>query len=71
MEMFRTLVRTPAVYESVEAVIRWPVFLKPDVGQGSKGIAVATNAESCHLLRERDPSLLMMEYLPGPEFTID
>jgi hypothetical protein len=71
MDTFRTLVRTPALYESVEAITRWPVFLKPDVGQGSKGTAVATNAESCHLLRERDPSLLMMEYLPGPEFTID
>jgi hypothetical protein len=71
MDTFRTLVRTPTVYESVEAVTRWPVFLKPDVGQGSKGTGTAKSAEACRLLRERDPSLLLMECLPGPEFTID
>jgi hypothetical protein len=71
MDTFRTLVRTPALYESVEAITRWPVFLKPDVGQGSKGTGTAKTSEACHLLRERDPSLLIMEYLPGPEFTID
>jgi hypothetical protein len=71
MDTFQPLLRTPALYETLGEVVRWPVFLKPDVGQGSKGTYTAMNAEACRILCDRDPSLLVMEYLPGPEFTVD
>jgi hypothetical protein len=71
MEFFRNELRTPILYVREEDVKNWPVFLKPDVGQGSKGTWRAANAELCRLFRQQNISLLMMEYLPGPEFTVD
>lgn len=62
-------VPTPVLYEAHPP--RFPVFLKPDVGQGSRGTHLARSAgEVAHHLR-RDPSLLVLEYLPGPEYTVD
>ncbi|MEX1052013.1 MAG: ATP-grasp domain-containing protein [Patescibacteria group bacterium] len=48
-----------------------PVFLKPDVGQGSKGAILAKTSAAVGVALERDPSLLILEYLPGEEFTVD
>jgi predicted ATP-grasp superfamily ATP-dependent carboligase len=61
----------PHMYYSVEEVNEFPVFLKPDVGQGSKGIALAKNKEELVYYTENNPDLLILEYLPGKEYTID
>ena len=61
----------PRSFADISAVTSWPVFLKPDVGQGSRGTHLAHNAEQAEFHRRQDPSLLMLEYLPGEEFTID
>jgi hypothetical protein len=61
---------TPVMY-SVNDSVDGPRFLKPDAGQGSKGTFRAENIEEVLLLVRRDPSLLISEYLPGPEYTID
>jgi hypothetical protein len=71
MEYFRKEVRTPTLYNCEDDIKTWPVFLKPDVGQGSKGTFKAATAELCRLFRQQDSSLLLMEYLPGLEFTVD
>jgi hypothetical protein len=71
MELFNNLVRTPRIYSCEEDVDKWPVFLKPDVGQGSKGTFLAPNSQVSRFYSSLDPSLLMMEYLPGDEFTVD
>ncbi len=71
LELFNGVLRVPALYGSVADVKAWPVFLKPDVGQGSKGAQKAENADICALLLKRAADLLIMEYLPGPEFTVD
>ncbi len=49
----------------------YPVFLKPDVGQGSKGTYKANSLNDVEFYIRKDPSLLIIEYLPGKEFTID
>lgn len=67
---FRDIIRTPHVHESPDAA-RYPVFLKPDVGQGSKGTFLATSSDEAKVHLARDPSLLLLEYLPGNEFTVD
>ena len=51
--------------------VAFPVFLKPDVGQGSKGTQVARSIDEIDAALKRDPSLLLLEYLPGPEYTVD
>lgn len=71
MEFFKDLVRVPRFYFRDEDVENWPVFLKPDIGQGSKGTFVVHNPIINLQYKNLDPSLLMMEYLPGHEFTVD
>lgn len=49
----------------------FPLFLKPEVGQGSKGTYKADNIDDVTFYTAKDPSLLIMEYLPGREYTVD
>ena len=48
-----------------------PVFLKPDVGQGSQGTVLAKDLETVGYYTARNKDLLVMEYLSGREYTID
>lgn len=64
-------IKVPASYGSVEEISEYPVFLKPDVGQGSKGTYKASTQEEAEFYLRQDPSLLILEYLPGKEYTID
>lgn len=68
--IFKTLLATPYIYSLHEA-IKFPVFLKPDVGQGSKGTYQADSKADIEFYLNKDPSLLILEYLPGKEYTID
>lgn len=61
----------PETFENADAVERYPVFLKPDIGQGSQGIFLAKDRISLDSYLKLDPSLLICEYLPGDEFTVD
>jgi len=65
------LVRTPAVFKRTDAQVEFPVFLKPDAGQGSEGTRLAESRDELEAHVERNPSLLILEYLPGPEYTVD
>lgn len=64
------VVRVPRLF-STRSVSQFPVFVKPDQGQGSQG---AQKVETPHELdaavaRVQDP--LICEYLPGREYTVD
>jgi carbamoyl-phosphate synthase large subunit len=65
------VVPTPRLYGSLEDVDVFPVFLKPDRGQGSQRVGVAADAETLRNLLLQDRDRLILEYLPGTEFTID
>jgi len=65
------IVAVPRIYDDFEKIKKYPVFLKPDVGQGSKGIAVAYSKEDIVFYQDKDPSLIVLEYLPGKEYTVD
>jgi hypothetical protein len=56
---------------TADEVAKFPVFLKPDVGQGSKGTHVARTRTDLDFYLHEDPTLLIVEYLPREEFTID
>ncbi len=61
----------PKVYDTSATVPAYPVFLKPDQGQGGKGaFKVGSEAELAFYL-ERFPDLLITEYLPGDELSVD
>lgn len=72
-EAFSGIVCTPHIYSNVSDLKNddFPVFLKPDVGQGSKGTFKASSLEEVKFYIDKDPSLIILEYLPGKEFTID
>jgi hypothetical protein len=69
-ELLKNFLPTPCVYNPGN-VFQFPVFLKPDVGQGSRGTYKVNNLEELDFYLKKDPSLLILEYLPGKEFTID
>lgn len=67
---FDNIIPTPVVYQLRDA-FQFPIFLKPDVGQGSRGTYIAHNQEEVDFHYNKDPTLLFLEYLPGKEYTID
>ncbi len=58
----------PKIY-NIKDKIEFPVFLKPDVGAGSKGTFVVNNIEELKIKYNKD--ILISEYLPGKEITVD
>lgn len=64
-------VKVPTVFSNPAQIPSFPVFVKPDRGQGSRDATrvddAATLAVACASIREP----LICEYLPGDEFTID
>jgi len=63
------VVPTPTVYCDPGQIDRFPVFAKPDRGQGSQGTRLIENEAD---LREKvKPGDIVLEYLPGEEFTVD
>ncbi|MEC2197331.1 ATP-grasp domain-containing protein [Bacillus subtilis] len=61
----------PKMYTQINEIDTYPVFLKPDVGQGSKGVAKANNKEELLFYKKQNKDLIVLEYLPGEEYTID
>ncbi|MBT0663401.1 ATP-grasp domain-containing protein [Geobacter pelophilus] len=70
-EKFNALLPVPTVYtmDAIDSIL--PVFMKPDVGQGSKGTHLAVSRGEAEFYLAKDPTLLMLEYLPGKEYTVD
>ena len=66
------VIPTPKMY-SIEDLTddMFPVFLKPDIGQGAKGTHTAYSVEQVKTLTEAQDDLLILEHLPGQEYTID
>lgn len=64
-----SVIRVPRVFDSQPT--EFPVFVKPDRGQGSQGARVIREKDQLEAALREDPALLISEYLPGPEFTVD
>jgi anti-anti-sigma regulatory factor len=70
-KIFEKLIPTPKVYK-INEQINFPIFLKPDLGQGTKGTYKKVNTkEEVNFYLKKDPTLLALEYLPGKEYTVD
>ena len=67
---FEKSLPTPKVYD-ITASMDFPVFLKPDVGQGTKGTHKVNTKEEVEFYYKKDPTLVALEYLPGKEYTVD
>jgi len=63
------VVELPHVYTSIDDVKAFPVFVKPDKGQGAVGARIIPDENE---LRKVDLNKnIVLEYLPGKEYTVD
>jgi predicted ATP-grasp superfamily ATP-dependent carboligase len=73
-ETYRLLgevVPVPTIYPNPDAIEKYPVFAKPDKGQGSRHTHIVHTMEFLlHLLAE-NRQYVVTEYLPGEEYTVD
>ncbi|WP_456439445.1 ATP-grasp domain-containing protein [Psychroserpens sp.] len=49
----------------------YPVFIKPDIGYGSRGVLKANSLIEVENHLKKNPDALVLEYLPGKEYTVD
>lgn len=68
---FNKLLSVPHVFKNSDEVSHFPVFLKPRIGEGSKGVFLAETKKELEGILESKRGLLILEYLPGKEYTID
>jgi hypothetical protein len=64
-KFFDGIIPVPKMFST--NISSFPVFCKPDCGQGTRGTFVVKNRDELKKVRHE----LILEYLPGEEFTID
>lgn len=69
--LLQGLIPTPKVYSNNEEIAVFPVFVKPDIGYGSRGAKKITAKEDLEIHIKSFPDAITLEYLPGEEYTID
>lgn len=60
----------PRLYNNTKEIKEYPVFAKPDIGQGSQGVKKINSEEECYKLFGNE-EMVITEYLPGEELTVD
>lgn len=61
----------PRLYPDIASVDRYPVFVKPDKGQGAQDTHLVESREHLAQLLREDKRRIITEYLPGNEYTVD
>lgn len=71
--LLRDHLPTPYLHTSLDTVTDYPIFIKPDRGYGSRNTQLVTSLEAAQVFLKRPQSseMLLLEYLPGREWTID
>lgn len=70
-EHFRGFDFCPILFSAPYSSATFPVFLKPDDGQGGKGTYLAESPSDLAFYLDRNPNLLVSEFLPGDELSVD
>ena len=70
-DALQDVVRVPRRYRNADAVRHFPVFVKPDRGQGSFATTLVHDRPALDAALASTPAPLICEYLPGEEFTVD
>jgi hypothetical protein len=71
-QILSEVVRCPKQYKINEIKEdEFPLFLKPEIGCGSQGVLLARTRKEMIQAVDRDPSLMILENLPGAEYTVD
>ena len=70
-ELFRRSKFCPVVFDNIDSIKSYPVFVKPNVGEGGKNTSLVFEQELLSKLLNESNDFLVLEYLPGDELTID
>jgi len=70
-ERFKHLLPVPKTFKNISDIESFPVFVKPDRGQGSINTYKAVDKDTLRAFLKIIPDPIIMEYLPGKEYTID
>ena len=68
---FRGQYFIPKTWMNVTDVDEYPVFVKPAIGQGSKGARLIHDRKHLYEAVNCEKDLVICEYLPGKEYTVD
>ncbi len=60
----------PRVYSSTNDVVKYPVFVKPNIGEGARNTRIVYKKEE-FTHEDWQDEFLVIEYLPGDELTVD
>ena len=66
-----SVVKVPKFFKGPEEVKSFPVFIKPDKGQGSFGVRLINGVDELTQALVTTKNPIISEYLPGREFTVD
>ena len=69
--LLKDCIKVPVCYDDINKISEYPVFVKPDVGQGSVGAKKINNKEELENVLKTNNGLLVLEYLPDEEYTVD
>lgn len=61
----------PKYYPDIKSIEKYPVFIKPDVGQGAVGAHIANDEAELRCFTSDGKEYAICEYLPGDEYTVD
>lgn len=61
----------PTIYDTIDSISQYPVFVKPDKGQGSENTHLARDKDHLVQLLRSNVENIIMEALPGEEYTVD
>jgi hypothetical protein len=67
---FEGVIRTPKIY-SLSENNGFPMFFKPDIGSSSRNAFKINDQYDLDFYSRKYPNNLLLEYLPGDEFTVD
>lgn len=70
-EVLKNEILTPLTYNITDENIVFPVFIKPDVGQGSKGAKKVNDRQELDLAYKENNQIVISEFLPNEEYTVD
>lgn len=70
-DVLKDVISIPLIYSDLREVKNYPVFMKPEVGYGSKGAKLIYNIKEGLEHLNSFPSSIVLENLPGKEYTVD
>ncbi|MDE4542537.1 ATP-grasp domain-containing protein [Thermoanaerobacterium sp. R66] len=71
--LLKDYIEVPKIYDFNDPHLVYPLFVKPDVGQGSKYTRLLRSPKDLefYIQGNETKGMLLLEYLPGPEYTVD